>query len=270
MLGTHAPNLSVDYESLIRKVRGSARGAEKVIRHLCIVCEQDAADIRANRCANCGGAIDAIYDLDQVDVPGRRDTPNTIKHFFSLLPLRDRNASGWLGEGNTPCFEVPGLARQLGVGRLYFKDESVNPTRLTKDRIASIGLSRFAELGVSKLVIASTGNSSTAYARGAQLLPGFTVHIFIGRDFLNRLNYPDSPAVVTHVVDGEFVAAGELGQRFARGKRLFLGRRLLQPGPAGRAEDGIPGGVRRDAGTARLRVSGGKQRNGLAGRVQGR
>jgi threonine synthase len=207
---------SVDYESLIRKTRGSASGGEKLIRYLCLLCGQEAADLRANRCASCGGAIDAIYDLDQAAVPQRRETPNTIKHFFSLLPLRDPSALGWLGEGNTPCFEVPELAGQLGIGRLFFKDESVNPTRSTKDRIASVGFSRFSEIGVSDLVMASTGNSSTAYARGAQLLPGFRLHVFIGRDFLDRLNYPDNPAVTTHVVDGGFVAAGQMGQRFAK------------------------------------------------------
>ena len=119
------------------------------------------------------------------------------------------------------------------MGRLYFKDESVNPTRSTKDRIASIGLSRFAELGVSKLVIASTGNSSTAYARGAQLLPGFTVHIFIGRDFLNRLNYPDSPAVVTHVVDGEFVAAAN-SATLRPGKTAISGKAASSTWPGGK------------------------------------
>jgi threonine synthase len=211
----------MNYESLIRKAYGTAEGSEKLIRLACIVCEQESTDPTRNRCAACTGPIDAIYDLAQVDLPARGTTPNTLQHFFPLLPLRDRASLNWLGEGNTPCFEVPELASRVGVGRLYFKDESCNPTRSTKDRIASVGLSRFGELGIHEIVLSSTGNSSTAYARGAQLVPGFRLHVFVGRDFMNRLNYPGNPAVVTHVVHGEFVLAGSVAQRFAKDNGIF-------------------------------------------------
>jgi threonine synthase len=212
---------TINYESLVRKTRGTAGGSEKLIKTACILCEAEIADPRLNRCPDCKGAVDTIYDLDQVELPAQRLTPNVLHHYFSLLPLHSKASAGWLGEGNTPCFEAPELAETLGIGRLYFKDESVNPTRSTKDRIASVGLSRFAELGIRELVLSSTGNSSTAYARGAQLRGGFSLNIFVGRDFVHRLNYPDHPAVTTHVVDGEFVAAGAIGQRYAKENHYF-------------------------------------------------
>jgi threonine synthase len=212
---------SINYESLIRKCRSSGRSSEKSIQLICILCAEEVDDPKRNRCLRCGGAVDAIYDLDQVVLPERRMTPNILHRYFSLLPLRQRQSVYWLGEGNTPCFEVPELAAQLGIGRLYFKDESANPTRSTKDRIASVGLSRFAELDVQNLVLSSTGNSSTAYARGVQLVDGFSLHIFVGREFVHRLNYPDHPSVITHVVDGEFVAAGNAGQLFAKDNGHF-------------------------------------------------
>ncbi|GII77019.1 threonine synthase [Sphaerisporangium rufum] len=208
--------MTINYESLIRKNRSGALSPEKFIKFACIVCEREIDDPRRNRCPDCNGAVDAIYDLDNFVAPETLTTPNTLLRYFSLLPLKERESVHWLGEGNTPCFEVPALAAELGVGRLFFKDESANPTRSTKDRIASVGLSHFTELGVTRLVLSSTGNSSTAYARGAQLVDGFQIHIFVGRDFVHRLNYTDHPAVHTHVVDGPFVAAGGVAQRYAR------------------------------------------------------
>jgi threonine synthase len=215
------PAITGNYESLIRKIRGSATGPQKCIRFFCLLCGQEFAGPAVNRCTVCNGAVDAIYDLDQVTVPQTRQGPDPLQHYFSLLPLLDRGSLRWGGEGNTPCFEVPELAAAVGVRRLFFKDESANPTRSTKDRVASVGLSRFAELGIRELVLSSTGNTSTAYARAVQLIPGFRLHVFVGRDFVNRLNYPEHPRVTTHVVDGEFVAAGKVGERFARENGYF-------------------------------------------------
>lgn len=233
-----------NYESLIRKVRGSAgdgtsgagnageASGAKVIRYFCVRCEHEFIEPAFNKCTECGGAIDAIYDLDQVQIPAEKQGPDPLQHYFSLLPVRERSSLHWGGEGNTPCFEVSELASALGIARLYFKNEAVNPTSSTKDRVASVCLSRFGELGVRDLVLSSTGNSSTAYARAVSLVPGFTLHIFVGREFVNRLNYADHPRIVTHVVDGEFVTAGRVGERFAQDNGFFweggffnLGRR---------------------------------------------
>ncbi|NUR59055.1 MAG: pyridoxal-phosphate dependent enzyme [Catenulispora sp.] len=224
-----------NYDSLIRKVRGTAADATtgaKAIRYFCVLCEHEFTEPAFNKCTECGGAIDAVYDLDQVEIPAQKQGPDPLQHYFSLLPVRERSALHWVGEGNTPCFEAPALAAELGIGRLYFKNEAANPTSSTKDRVASVCLSRFDELGIRELVMSSTGNSSTAYARAVSLIPGFTLHVFVGRAFLNRLNYADHPRVITHVVDGEFVTAGRVGERFAQDNGYFweggffnLGRR---------------------------------------------
>lgn len=221
-----------NYESLIRKVRGSAASGAKTIRYFCVLCEHEFTEPTFNKCTECGGAIDAVYDLDQADIPDTRQGPDPLQHYYSLLPVRERSSLRWVGDGNTPCFEVSELAQAIGVGRLFFKNEAVNPTSSTKDRVASVCLSRFGELGIRELVLSSTGNSSTAYARAVALIPGFKLHIFVGRAFVDRLNYADHPRVITHVVDGEFVTAGRVGERFAQDNGFFweggffnLGRR---------------------------------------------
>lgn len=198
------------YEELMGSVRGDDGG--RTFALLCVLCGRPGTEDRQNRCADCGGAIDAVHDLRDVRIG---QSPNPLLRYFDLLPLRGPASAAWLGEGNTPCIHAERLGAAVGLDRLYLKDEGANPTRSTKDRIASLGLSRFGEVGVKSLVIASTGNSSTAYARAAQLLGGVQLHVFCGSRFLSRLNYVDHPAVTTHLVAGGFDAAGAAAKRFA-------------------------------------------------------
>ncbi|MFC4566055.1 pyridoxal-phosphate dependent enzyme [Nocardiopsis mangrovi] len=141
--------------------------------------------------------------------------PSPLRRYFDLLPVRRRKNLFWFGDGNTPCHAAEGFGRRTGLPHLFLKNESTNPTRSTKDRIASVALSRFSELGVGHLVTASTGNSSTAYARGVQLIDGIEMALFCGRGYHHRLNYPDHPTVATHLVDGDGPAVAAAARRFA-------------------------------------------------------
>lgn len=93
--------------------------------------------------------------------------------------------------------------------------------------IASVGLSRFKELGIFHLVVASTGNSSVAYARGIQLVDDFKVDIFVGNNFLHRLNYADHPRIRTYVGDSDFVGADILAKKHAEKEGAFFDGRVL-------------------------------------------
>ncbi|WP_210251181.1 pyridoxal-phosphate dependent enzyme [Bosea sp. F3-2] len=77
-----------------------------------------------------------------------------------------------LGEGGTQLIELPGLAAELGLGRLSAKLEWCNPTGSHKDRMSAQLLARALERGVETVVAASSGNgglSIAAYARRAGL-----------------------------------------------------------------------------------------------------
>ncbi len=207
----------LQYDQLMGLYR-DAKAQAKSIHHCCIVCGAEDRDLGRNRCAQCQGAMDAIYNLDTVEL---QPSYNPLQKYFSLLPIQQREHALWLGEGNTPCVHATSLGRALGLYNLFLKDETTNPTRSTKDRIASVGLSRFGELGLTRFAIASTGNSSTAYARGVRLVEGFELHIFVGRHFLHRLNYANHPRVKTYVLDDDFVSAGKAAQTFATEQKIF-------------------------------------------------
>jgi len=92
--------------------------------------------------------------------------------YAALLPLHDGEEPVSLGEGATPLLESRPLARALGVGRLWIKDEGLNPTGSFKARGMSAAVTRAKALGVSGLVVPTAGNAGaalTAYAAAAGL-----------------------------------------------------------------------------------------------------
>ena len=205
----------IDYEKLYANAQVTSSPTR-----VCLECEA-TADAFVNKCKACGGAIDVLYALEKVEWRGCDASPNPMRRYRELLPVDDEEDLVWLGEGNTPCISVKPLAELLGVRSVHLKDESRNPTRSTKDRIASATLSRFKGLGVREFVMASTGNSSTAYANAMSLVNDFRLHIFVGEQFAYRLNYADHPRITTHSVTDTFVGAGTVAQRFAKENGYF-------------------------------------------------
>ncbi len=96
----------------------------------------------------------------------------------SPLPLRAPGAAVSLGEGGTPVVRLDGLCGRLGLGSLWAKLESSNPTGSFKDRGTAVMVSALAEHGVRGFVEDSSGNagaSAAAYAARA----GMTAHVFV-------------------------------------------------------------------------------------------
>ena len=105
----------------------------------------------------------------------------TLWRYAEVLPVRDPACRISLGEGFTPLLESSRLARSLGVGRLWIKDEGQNPTGSFKDRGLCMAVSRALELGAEALAIPSAGNAagaSAAYGAAA----GLPVHVVVPSD----------------------------------------------------------------------------------------
>jgi L-threonine synthase (EC 4.2.3.1) len=69
-----------------------------------------------------------------------------------------------LPEGATPLHAVPRLEASIGVESLRIKHEGMNPTGSFKDRGMTVGVRVAQRLGVDRLAVASTGNTSAALA----------------------------------------------------------------------------------------------------------
>lgn len=97
--------------------------------------------------------------------------PGLFTH-IDFLPLNGKKVPVSIGEGNTPLIHLSRLGAQIGLSRLYLKNESVNPSWSYKDRLCSVAVNRALEQGVKVVTVSSTGNhgaSAAAYAAAAGL-----------------------------------------------------------------------------------------------------
>jgi threonine synthase len=88
------------------------------------------------------------------------------------MPLFEGERPVTLGEGWTPLIHAARLGEDLGLTRLYIKDESLNPTNSFKARGLSAAVTRAAYLGARILSVPSAGNAGNAvaaYAAAADL-----------------------------------------------------------------------------------------------------
>ena len=175
------------------------RHAKRTLIHECQRCGRRFDHGFTPRCLSCQGLVEVIYDLESVQL---YDSFITSQRFADLLPICDRANLLFLGEGNTPCVHAGRLGESLGLDRLYLKVESANPSGTTKDRMAAIVLSLFKELGVREFISSSTGNSSSALARGIELYPRFVMHLYVGGAFSDRVRFGAGNAGVhMHVME---------------------------------------------------------------------
>lgn len=170
-------------------------------------------------CPYCNGIIDPQYDLSKFTL---HDASSPLERYFSLVPFQDTKSIVNLGEGNTPCVHAKTLGKELGLEKLYLKDETGQITGSTKDRMAACVISQFKELGIKEFVVSSTGNTATAYAYAVAQQGDMRLHLFCGRDFVHKHTYPDNPRIQMHLVDGDYVEAAKAAKKFAKEHNLLL------------------------------------------------
>ena len=91
------------------------------------------------------GILDIQYDYDAVkkDFTKEKLAANkdlSIWRYKPLLPVDETSRVPNLSVGNTPLLKLDALADQLGVNRLYLKDDGRLPTASFKDRASAIAV----------------------------------------------------------------------------------------------------------------------------------
>src|SRR6266566_3797971 len=95
-----------------------------------------------------------------------------IARYRDYLPIGPSTPEVDLHEGSTPLVPSRNIGRALGLARLFFKYEGMNPTGSFKDRGMVVAVAKAIEEGARVLVCASTGNTSAsaaAYAASQRL-----------------------------------------------------------------------------------------------------
>jgi threonine synthase len=121
-------------------------------------------------CDYCFGPLEVTYDYEGVAATMTRERvasgPRTIWRYADLLPVRDAKPVD-LGAGFTPLIRADRLAAELGLGELWIKDDTANPTGSFKDRVVSVALTKARQLGFKIAACASTGNLANSVAAHA-------------------------------------------------------------------------------------------------------
>ena len=121
-------------------------------------------------CEWCFGPLEVVYDYEKIAEATSRETiaagPPSIWRYANLLPAINDGAVD-LGAGFTPLVRADRLAAHLGLGELWLKNDTLNPTGSFKDRVVSVALARARAMGFKVAACASTGNLANSVAAHA-------------------------------------------------------------------------------------------------------
>ena len=119
-------------------------------------------------CAECFGPLEVSYDFPRLTRGDIESGPYSIWRYAPLLPVPEDIASRPTTQpGYTRLVEADGLAAELGMRKLWIKDDSGNPTHSFKDRVVAVALAAATEMGFKVLACPSTGNLANAVAAAA-------------------------------------------------------------------------------------------------------
>jgi threonine synthase len=105
----------------------------------------------------------------------------SLWRYRELLPLPQDEQPVTLGEGMSPLLACPRLGREMGLSRLFIKDESQLPTGSFKSRGMATAVSMARSLGLTRLAVPTAGNAGGALAAyGARA--GMEVFVFMPSD----------------------------------------------------------------------------------------
>jgi threonine synthase len=124
--------------------------------------------------------------------------PLSLWRYGDLLPVRTDGAVD-LGTGFTPLVRADRLASVLGLGEVWLKNDTRNPTNSFKDRVVSVALSKALEFGFKVAACASTGNLANSVAAHAAHA-GLRSYVFIPADL------EQGKVVTTAIYSGNVVA----------------------------------------------------------------
>ncbi|MCW2831305.1 MAG: threonine synthase [Aeromicrobium sp.] len=167
-------------------------------------------------CHDCFGPLEIAYDFPAITREQIEAGPANIWRYKALLPVPDDiETSPNLEPGYTRLLRADNLAAELGLAKLWVKDDSTNPTNSFKDRVVACALSAARELGSRVFACPSTGNLANAVA-AAGARAGIKTVVFIPSDLetpkqVNSAIYTENLVAV----DGNYDDVNKLASEIA-------------------------------------------------------
>ncbi len=113
-----------------------------------------------------GGSTRGVLEVELSRLPRRWPDhgPSDPRFLAEFLPVKGPDSFPGFPAGDTPLFPAASLAAELGLARLWIKDDTRNPSGSTKDRASLLVAAKAREYGLGTVAAASTGNAGTALA----------------------------------------------------------------------------------------------------------
>ena len=150
----------------------------------CRACGAEHAAEPIGICSKCFGPLDPVYDLELAARTLTREAlasrPATLWRYAELLPA-EAPEDNRLPAGFTPLVTAPRLAEAVGVGELWVKLDTANPTHSFKDRVVAVAAAKAKDFGFGTIACSSTGNLANAVAARAAA-EGLEAVVFVPYD----------------------------------------------------------------------------------------
>ena len=153
---------------------------------ICAKCVRCGAEYEATpgiTTCKCGGILDIQYNYEYIRsffspaaLADCRD--NSMWRYRPFLPVEPDSPAPPLRVGWSPLYRADNLAGELGLRRLYIKDDGLNPTASLKDRASALAVVKALEAGADTIACSSTGNAASSLA-GNAAAAGLRTYIFV-------------------------------------------------------------------------------------------
>lgn len=149
----------------------------------CVRCGKTYDAVPTVTNCSCGGILDIVYDYENIRSRLTKETlaarqDYSMWRYRELLPVEETTPAPPLRVGWSPLYEAKQLASQLGIRKLYVKDDGLNPTASLKDRASSMAVAKAMEAGAKVIACSSTGNAASSLA-GNAAAAGLKTYIFV-------------------------------------------------------------------------------------------
>ena len=149
----------------------------------CVRCGKEYKAVPNLTNCECGGILDIIYDYDYIkenltkEKLAARDD-RSMWRYRELLPVEETTPNTPLRVGWSPLYQADRLAKELGLAKLWVKDDGQNPTASLKDRASAMAVAKAQEAGAKVIACSSTGNAASSLA-GNAAAAGLKTYIFV-------------------------------------------------------------------------------------------
>src|SRR5512140_561218 len=184
-------------------------------------------DKLASLCPKCAQPLSVRYDAPVSRASIGADW--SLWRYAAALPILDGEQRVSVGEGMTALTELPHLAKDVGVRRLWVKDEGLNPTASFKARGLCMAVTRAKALKLPGVCVPTAGNAGialAAYAAAAGLPARIYAPATTPPPILGSIR---AFGVELELVDGHIGDAGKATNEFAKESGFFNVATVREP-----------------------------------------